>query len=129
LFRDTTRLSSNLSERAFDTYVERHAASWRSQPSRPGPAVASSPGGSNLPAGFEASIPPVNIMVPETATATQQSSGAAPVEAAAAPQPARRAVRPPRPAPQSAPGAPVQLVPPVPSPSADGNTGAAPRVQ
>jgi hypothetical protein len=110
LFRDTTRLSANLSERTFETHVERHAASWRS-PGRPGPTVVASPGGASpVPPGFElpssSSIPPVNIMVPESTTATQSNSGAAPTEAAAGPRPARPA-RPSRPAPQPAPGAPV----------------------
>jgi hypothetical protein len=136
LFRDTTRLSANLSERAFDNHVERHAASWRSGPaagpaSAPGRPVVSSSGASPIPPGFDvpssASIPPVSIMVPES---TPASSGAAPAETAAAPLPPPRrpaAARAARPAPPPALGAPVQLVPPT-SPTA-GNTGAAPRAQ
>ena len=53
LFRDTTRLSANLSERAFDSYVERHAASWRSGPGAGRPALVSGSGASPVPAGFD----------------------------------------------------------------------------
>ena len=145
LFRDTTRLSINLTERAFDKSVERHASSWR-----PGsgsgsgsgagagasrPPVVSSSGASPVPPGFEvpssASIPPVNIMVPES-TSAAPSNGAAPSEAASAAAPAqpRRPVRAARPAtPPANPGTPVQLVPPPSAPPSGGNTGAAPRPQ
>jgi hypothetical protein len=130
LFRDTTRLSANLTERAFDGHVERHASAWRSGR----PAVVSGSGASPVPPGFDvpssASIPPVNIMVPESAGAAPASSGSAPPDATAAAPPApprRPAVRAARPAPQPAAGAPVQLVPP--APSALGNTGAASRPQ
>jgi hypothetical protein len=134
LFRDTTKLSANLSERAFDTYVEHHAPTWREGPATgPGrPAVVSSSGSSPVPPGFEvpssASIPPVSIMVPESSSATPPSSGAAPAEAAAAPPPPpRRPARAARPAPPPAVGAPVQLVPP--TSSTAGNIGTAPRAQ
>ena len=146
LFRDTTRLSINLTERAFDKSVERHASSWRpGSGSGSGPVarapvgqpVVSSSGASPVPPGFDvpssASIPPVNIMVAQIhGRTTQQRRGSqrsrvarCPAGAARRPAPVR-AARPATP-PVNA-GAPVQLVPPAPPPSA-GNTGAAPRPQ
>jgi hypothetical protein len=133
LFRDTTRLSANLNERAFDGLIERHAPGWRPGPAAgPGrPAVVSHSGSSPVPPGFEvpssASIPPVSIMVPESSS-PQPSSGAAPAETAAAPPSPPRRPAPARAARTAPPaGAPVQLVPP--TSSAGGSTGAAPRPQ
>jgi hypothetical protein len=131
LFRDTKRISANLTERAFDALVARHAASWSQRTGRP--ALVSGSGASPVPPGFNvpsaAAIPPVSIMVPEPTGPAQSNSGAA--EAAAPPTPPRRPAtqRPPRPA-QAAPNAPVQLVPPAGAqPAPAGNTGSAPRAQ
>jgi hypothetical protein len=130
LFRDTNRISANLTERAFDALVTRHAASWSARAARP--ALLSGSGASPVPPGFNvpsaAAIPPVSIMVPEPTGPAQSSGGAA--EAAAPPTPPRRPAppRPARPA-QAAPNAPVQLVPPASGTQPAGNTGSAPRAQ
>ncbi len=136
LFRDTNRIGANLKDRAFDTYVTRYSASWR-----PGRSpVAANSGASPVPPGFNvpsaASIPPVNIMIPEppaAAAAAQPSSGAAPAEATPPAPPRRPAqARPKQASPkQASPNTPVQLVPPAPTapPAPVGNTGNAPRAQ
>ena len=93
LFRDTNRLAANLGERPFDVAVARHAASWGTKVERAGGGerpIASSrgtpvPPGFNLPS--SASIPPVSIMVPESAgsPAAQPNNAAAAGETTAAP--------------------------------------------
>jgi hypothetical protein len=145
LFRDTNRLAANLGERPFDVAVARHAANWGTRPERAGggerPIVSSR--GSPVPPGFNlpssASIPPVNIMVPESAgsPAAQPNNAAAAGETTTPPSPRRPAAQRPatRPAQanpaQASPGIPAQLVPPAASapPAPVGNTGSAPRVQ
>jgi hypothetical protein len=140
LFRDPARITANLKDKTFDTYVARHAGGAAApqaaapQIGRTRPPVAavgapgSGPGGASpVPPGFEvpssASIPPVSIMTPEGG---QQSSGTS--EAAAVPPtpPRRPTQRPARPAQTNAP---TQLVPPAPSAPLPGSTGAAPRPQ
>ncbi len=147
LFRDTNRLAANLGERPFDVAVARHAASWGTKVERAGGGerpIASSRG-SPIPPGFNlpssASIPPVSIMVPESAgaPAAQPNNAAAAGETTAAPPSPPRRSAAPRPAArpaqanpaQASPGTPVQLVPPAASvpPAPVGNTGSAPRAQ
>jgi hypothetical protein len=129
LFRDTARITNNLKEHAYDVYVARHAASWQARPSRS--PVASSAGASVVPPGFNvpsaASIPPVNIMVPEPPVGSVPNS--APAEAAAPPSPPRRPAQSrPRPA-QATTNPPVQIVPPAPTAPPQANTGNAPGTQ
>jgi hypothetical protein len=128
LLRDTSRVQSNLKERAFDLYIGRYAAEWSNRNASPavadsgaggatGSTLASTgsapaPRGVPLSPGYDfpsaASIPPVSIMNAEP--------GAPPAAAAPAPKaaaaPARKpaATAPPKPVPAPAP--PVQLAPP-----------------
>jgi hypothetical protein len=130
LFRETKRINANLRERPFDLYVAKHAANWATRRT-PVAASAGPVGASPVPPGFNvpsaASIPPVNIMVPEPPASAGADSGAAPADATASTPPPRRAAqpKPARPAPAN-PNAPVQIAPPAP-PAA--NTGSAPRAQ
>ena len=120
LFRDSKRIGANLRDRPFDLYVGKHAANWATRR-----AVISATGASPVPPGFNlpsaASIPPVNIMVPEPPAATANAA-AGETTATAAPPPRRTAPRPARPA-QASPNTPVQIAPPT------ANTGSAPRAQ
>jgi hypothetical protein len=149
LFRDPARITANLKDKTFDTYVARHAggaaAPQAAAPQAAAPQIdrrmrppvaavggpGSGPGGASpVPPGFEvpsaASIPPVSIMAPEPGG--QPNSGTASSEAAAVPPipPRRPTQRPARPAQTNAP---TQLVPPAPSAPLPGSTGAAPRPQ
>jgi hypothetical protein len=130
LFRETKRINANLRERPFDLYVSKYAANWATR--RPPVAASAGPGGASpVPPGFNvpsaASIPPVNIMIPEPPASAGADSTAAPADATASTPPPRRAAqpKPARPAPAN-PNAPVQIAPPAP-PAA--NTGSAPRAQ
>jgi hypothetical protein len=130
LFRETKRINANLRERPFDLYVAKHAANWATR--RAPLAASAGPGrASPVPPGFNvpsaASIPPVNIMVPEPSASGAANSVAAPADATTSTPPRRRAAqpKPARPAPAN-PNAPVQIVPTAP-PAA--NTGSAARAQ
>ena len=145
LFRDPARITANLKDKTFESYVTRHAGGTPQAAAppvdrRPRPPMAavsgpgSGPGGASpVPPGFEvpsaSSIPPVSIMAPEPGG--QPSSGTSSSEAAAVPPtPPRRPTAAPRPARAPAQAnAPTQLVPPAPSAPLPGNTGAAPRPQ
>lgn len=131
---NSAQISSNMSENLYDGFVGRYASSWNAVP-----AVANAvPGSSPLAAALgtvpppgkpvsgdfpsAASIPPINIMTPETAPQGAQA-GQRPAEPGASP-PARSApaVINPQPAPSAAAKkaapqksraqAPVQLAPP-----------------
>jgi hypothetical protein len=121
LFRDSKRIGANLRDRPFDLYVGKHAANWST---RRAPVLSAS-GASPVPPGFNlpsaASIPPVNIMVPEVPAASANAA-AGETTATAAPPARRAAPRAARPAPAS-PSAPAQIAPPA------ANTGSAPRAQ
>jgi hypothetical protein len=138
LFRETKRINANLRERPFDLYVAKYAANWATR--RTPVAASAGPGGASpVPPGFNvpstASIPPVNIMIPEPPASAAAGSRAAPADATASTPPPRRAAQPkparpaqPKPAPPAPanPNAPVQFVPTAP-PAA--NTGSAARAQ
>ena len=145
LFRDPARITANLKDKTFESYVTRHsggvpapqaAAPPVDRRARPPMAAVGGPGSgpggaSPVPPGFEvpssSSIPPVSIMAPE---AGGQSSGTASSEAAAAtPTPPRRPAAAQKAARPAQANPPVQLVPPAPSAPLPGNTGAAPRPQ
>lgn len=137
LFRDASRVKSNLKEKQFDTLVARYSTDWLRKSSEPdmptagipvvpptagniGPVSPPTAGVSPVPPGFSlpsaASIPPVSIMTPEpTATAPPPGATAQPEEREAVPppQPRRRSSRPSRPRPAETAPPPVQITPPV----------------
>src|SRR5436305_13351594 len=117
---DHNHISANMDERAYEGLIMRYSASWGAAAPAALAAVPSSPAGKPTNAEFPsaASIPPVNIMTPEPASAgTSPAPAPRPPPAAANVQtPAAR----PAPAPtlakkQAAPkaraAAPVQLSP------------------
>jgi hypothetical protein len=115
LLRNARRLSENLTERKYDTYVMRHASEWlqsalsqvaanapSASPAPPAPPTAPNPP-SGKPNGLyfpsSASIPPVSIM---SAEPTGPAQAAAPGDATAKPQtPAARKPAPPAPTQQA----------------------------
>jgi hypothetical protein len=129
LLRDTSRVSANLKESAFEQNVARHASAWGTRAGTPVAATntpaapqapslaASSTSGPIFPS--SASIPPVSIMNAEPTGAVQSVPSAAPAPAAATsvtatgepivnpPTPPRRPRRPPPPA-EPPPPAPAQ---------------------
>jgi hypothetical protein len=132
LLRDTSRISANLKDGAFDQHLSRHAAVWGTRAGTPvaattapaapttnppsGPSLAaSSTSGPIFPSA--ASIPPVSIMNAEpTGTVQVAPATAAPAATATAepivnpPTPPRRPRRPPNP-----PAVPAADPPPPPS--------------
>ncbi|MFL6796941.1 MAG: hypothetical protein ACJ8F3_05965 [Xanthobacteraceae bacterium] len=116
LLEDSTKIRTNLTERAFEERIRIHIARWSSSPTRasaaaepvltPGKAEGPSSGGkiasdpNYLPS--SSSIPPVSIMSVEPHAPTAEAA------ASTARKPANAASS--RPA--AAPGAPVQLAPP-----------------
>jgi len=131
LLRDTSRVSANLKESAFEQNVARHASAWGTRAGTPVAATntpaapqapslaASSTSGPIFPS--SASIPPVSIMNAEPTGAVQPVPSAAPAPSAATsvaatggpivnpPTPPRRPRRPPPPAaPAAEPPAPAQ---------------------
>ncbi len=130
---NSAQISSNMSENLYDGFVGRYAPSWNAPPAianagtGPAPIAALGtvpPPGRPVSGDFPsaASIPPINIMTPETAAQGAQASqrpaepGATPPARSAPaavinPQPAPTAAK--KPAPQkSRAQAPVQLAPP-----------------
>ncbi len=131
LLRDTSRVSINLRERAFDQHVSRHAAGWgtragtpvaaASAPAPPLPLGAPSPLASSSTSGpifpSAASIPAISIMNVEPTGTVQPGAASAPAPPAAAastataepianpPTPPRRPPRRP-PTPAAAPAGP-----------------------
>jgi hypothetical protein len=111
LLNDASRVSTNLAERPYDTYVARYAATWPAAaeppvagrlPTSPGLAAAPAPAPSGLrvpgPNVFfpsAASIPPVNIMNAEPSAAAPDTTGTA-APAAKAPTAQRKAAAPVR---------------------------------
>ncbi|MGL5168657.1 MAG: hypothetical protein ACRC9K_22490 [Afipia sp.] len=127
---NSAQISSNMSENLYDGFVGRYAPSWNAPPASagaPAPVAALGtvpPPGRPVSGDFPsaASIPPINIMTPETAPQGAQAAqrpaepGASPPARSAPaavinPQPAPTAAK--KPAPQkSRAQAPVQLAPP-----------------
>ncbi|MCR6736301.1 MAG: hypothetical protein NVV83_20415 [Afipia sp.] len=131
---NSAQISSNMSENLYDGFVGRYASSWNAPPAvastgaaPPAPIAALGtvpPPGRPVSGDFpsSASIPPINIMTPETAPQGAQA-GQRPAEPGASPPPrsAPAAVINPQPAPAAAKKpapqksraqAPVQLAPP-----------------
>jgi hypothetical protein len=131
---NSAQISSNMSENLYDGFVGRYASSWNAPPTvastgaaSPAPLAALGtvpPPGRPVSGDFPsaASIPPINIMTPETAPQGAQA-GQRPAEPGASPLPrsAPAAVINPQPAPAAAKKpapqksraqAPVQLAPP-----------------
>jgi hypothetical protein len=129
LLQDTSRVKANLAERPFESYVRTHMAEWPAAGRRPvasnstpafsaaPPPVAAAKPPSKLFFPSSSSIPPVNIMTSEPATAQQ------PHETTASTDPAARTRKPPQGAPQArqppsvdssgqARSTPLQIVPP-----------------
>lgn len=131
---NSAQISSNMSEKLYDGFVGRYASSWSGPPAVASTGVASPapiaalgtvpPPGRPVSGDFPsaASIPPINIMTPESAAQGAQA-GQRPAEPGASPPPrsAPAAVINPQPAPTAAKKAapqksraqaPVQLAPP-----------------
>lgn len=129
---NSAQISSNMSENLYNGFVGRYAPSWNAPPAGagvPAPVAALGtvpPPGRPVSGDFPsaASIPPINIMTPETAPQGAQA-GQRPAEPGASPpprsapaavinpQPAPAAAKKAAPAPQkSRAQAPVQLAPP-----------------
>jgi hypothetical protein len=131
---NSAQISSNMSEKLYDGFVGRYASSWSGPPAVASTGVASPapiaalgtvpPPGRPVSGDFPsaASIPPINIMTPESAAQGAQA-GPRPAEPGASPPPrsAPAAVINPQPAPTAAKKAapqksraqaPVQLAPP-----------------
>jgi hypothetical protein len=128
LLQDASRVSANLAERPFESYVKTHMADWPSAGSRPvainsapAPSAAPPPVAAAKPLGklffpSSSSIPPVNIMTSEPAAAQQSH------ETTASADPAARTRKPPQGAPpaRQPPGVdsgqarstPLQIAPP-----------------
>ena len=122
LLRNARRLSENLTQRKYETYVMRHADEWQqsalslvaanSPSASPAPPTAPNPP-SGKPNGLyfpsSASIPPVSIMSAEPSGPAQT---AAPGDATAKPQTPRRPGPPAPPAPTQQARRPANLPPP-----------------
>lgn len=134
LLRDSSRVVSNLREKAFDVNVGRHVAEWLTRSGNP-PVASNAPpqlAGSPAPAGqatnaefpTASSIPPVSIMVNEPGMSGQTGM---PEAKPAQPPAARASAKPPaKRSAQDAAAKPAQAAAPAP-PAANAET--APRVQ
>jgi hypothetical protein len=128
LLQDTSRVRANLAEHPFESYVKTHMADWATAGSRstagnlapassaaPPPVAAAKPP-SNLFFPSASSIPPVNIMTSEPATAQQSHETTASADPAARtrkpPQGATQARQPPSVESGPARSTPLQITPP-----------------
>jgi len=115
LFRDTSQISNNIRDHAYDVIINRYAAGWNGAsaapamaavaPAAPTAPVMGAPGPTGRPTTIDfpsaASIPPVNIMTSEPTTAPAIPAPAAPKPPAA----------PAAPKPPAAPAANAQAAP------------------
>jgi hypothetical protein len=126
LLEDASRVSANLAERPFESYVKTHMAEWsvagsRSLVSNSAPAsLAGARPSSKLFFPSASSIPPVNIMTSEPVTAQQPreaTASAASADSAARTRKPPQGIPPPRQPPTVESGqarsTPLQIAPPV----------------
>jgi hypothetical protein len=117
LLQSTNRIKTNMAQRRFEAQVRSHATAWSHARSTAGTAEGVSSSSAEPPKGQNnlyfpsaSSIPPVNIMTAEPATAPRQNRDAARAEEGGERKPASGAAPVRQPAP-GAPGAPMQIAP------------------